>query len=430
MVLDNMLVKIADFGIAKVPDSGVKTRINKIMGSPSFMSPEQIQFQPTDGRSDIFSFGVVMYQMLTGKLPFMGDNIMALMRQIVDATPPLPSSVNPKVSDMLDAIISKCMAKNPSARYQTAYELEDALRSCKEMVRGISESHKMFESNREFRLLKKLTTPGGIPQKIAFLSSVIAMLAIFIVDYVTDTTVQLHLLYIYPLIVACIHCQNLRYVRSAVALAIVLQALTVLSYGNAIPLQSKIILACIVLASNIGISMVAVMARINFMEVDQLATFDWRTGLYNRKGFEPLVEMEIRRQRRYGGDFSFTFVDLDDFKKLYDTQGHQAGDAALKLFAKIMREQVRETDTIGSLDGDEFAVMMPNTSANESEEVCKNLCAAISQQMNKAGLPVSAITGYVTFTKAPDSVSEVFEMANKALIAAKSAGKRTVDQSS
>jgi diguanylate cyclase (GGDEF)-like protein len=426
MVLDNMLVKIADFGIAQIPNSMVKTRANKIMGSPAYMSPEQIQFQPTDARTDIFSFGVVMYQMLTGKLPFMGENIMALMRQIVDSTPPLPSSLNPKVPDMLDDIVSKCMAKNPSARYQTAYELEDALRACKEMVSGISESRMMFHRNSQFKFIKMLATPGGIPPHKAMLASVIAMLTIFVVDFATDATVQLHLLYIYPLILVCIHCSNLRYVKSVVALAIMLQAMTLLSYGNEIPLHSKITLACIVLASNIGISMVAVMARITFSEVEQLASFDWLTGLYNRKGFEPLVEMEIRRQRRYGSDFSFAYVDIDDFKKLNDTQGHQAGDTVLKLLAKIMREQVRETDTIGRLDGDEFAVMMPKTSESESEKVCNNLCVAITDQMNKAGFSVSASIGYVTFLKAPDSVSDVFDKASKVMYAAQASGKGSV----
>lgn len=179
MVLENMLVKIADFGIAHVPNSKVKTQANKIMGSPSYMSPEQIQFQPTDFRSDIFSYGVVMYQMLTGKLPFAGDNIMALMRQIVDSTPPPPGSLNSKVPDTLDAIVSKCIAKNPSARYQSAYELEDALRACMEMVQGVGESHKMFYGNRKLKLLKLLVTPGGVSQKIAMLSSLIGILAIF-----------------------------------------------------------------------------------------------------------------------------------------------------------------------------------------------------------------------------------------------------------
>ena len=99
---------------------------------------------------------------------------------------------------------------------------------------------------------------------------------------------------------------------------------------------------------------------------------------------------------------------------------------ALKLLAKIMREQVRETDTIGRLGGDKFALLMPKTPEIDSEEVCKNLSAAIVEQMNKAGFPISASIGYVTFMKAPDSVSDVFEKANKAMNAAKTSGKGAV----
>ena len=130
VVLRDNHVKIADFGIAQVPNSLVKTRVNKILGSPSYMSPEQIQFQPTDARSDIFSFGVVIYQMLTGKLPFKGDNIMALMYQIVGSTPQNPSSLNPENPTVLDAIVLKCLAKKPEDRYQNANDLVTDLNSC------------------------------------------------------------------------------------------------------------------------------------------------------------------------------------------------------------------------------------------------------------------------------------------------------------
>ncbi len=426
MVLDNKLAKLADFGIAQIPNSKVKAQSNKIMGSPSYMSPEQIQFKPTDSRSDIFSFGVVMYQMLTGKLPFMGDNIMALMRQISDITPPSPSSLNHKVSDLLDAIVSKCMAKNPSARYQTAYELEDALRACMEMVRGLSESHKVIHSNSKFRLLKLIATPGGLPHQIVFLPSVIAMLAIFALDITTSVIAQMYLLYIVPLIVVGLHSKKLSYVRFSVVLAIMLQAITLVFYDNEITFQSKIILVCMILPLNILISIVAVLARINFEEVEHLATFDWLTGFYNRKGFEPLVEMEIRRQRRFGGDFSFAYLGLDDFAKLNETKGREAGDSAIKLLARILREQIRQTDSIGRLGGDEFAVMMPNTSENDCKEVCNKICAAITSQLKKTEFAVSANIGFITFTNAPDSVTEVFESSNNAMFAAKSADNGTV----
>jgi serine/threonine protein kinase len=95
------------------------------------MSPEQIQFQPTDARSDIFSLGVLIYQMFTGQLPFKGENIMGLMYQIVGSVPQKPSALNPEVSHLLESVILKCLEKKPEDRYQNAHDLANDLNSCR-----------------------------------------------------------------------------------------------------------------------------------------------------------------------------------------------------------------------------------------------------------------------------------------------------------
>jgi len=252
------------------------------------------------------------------------------------------------------------------------------------------------------------------------------MLAIFVLDIMTSAVAQMYLLYIVPLIVVGLHSKKLGYVKFSAVLATMLQAITLIFFDSEITFHSKIILACMILLLNILIPIVAVLARINFEEVEHLATFDWLTGFYNRKDFEPLVEMEIRRQKRYGGDFSFAYLDLDDFEKLNATQGRKAGDTAIKLLARVLREHIRLTDTTGRLGGDEFAVMMPNTSENDCEVVCSKLCAAITSQMKKAGFAISASIGFITFTNAPASVTDVFELTNHAMLAAKAAGKGTI----
>jgi serine/threonine-protein kinase len=131
MVLRGMHVKIADFGIARLESSLWRTQVDKIIGSPLYMSPEQIQSQPIDPRSDIFSFGVVLYQMLTGKLPFNSDNVNSLWFKIINEEPPKPSSLNPEITDMLDHIVAKCLAKKPEDRYLNAHELASDLHSCR-----------------------------------------------------------------------------------------------------------------------------------------------------------------------------------------------------------------------------------------------------------------------------------------------------------
>ncbi len=134
MVLRDKHVKIADFGIARMNSSSWRTQTGKIMGSPLYMSPEQVQSHPVDSRTDIFSLGVVLYKMLTGRLPFNGDNVNSVWYQIVNKNPQKPSSLNPEIPDKLDRIIFKCLAKKPEDRYLNANELADELNSCRLML--------------------------------------------------------------------------------------------------------------------------------------------------------------------------------------------------------------------------------------------------------------------------------------------------------
>lgn len=132
MVLADGRVKIVDFGIARMDAALAITSDGKgAAGSPLYMSPEQVLNHPVDSRSDIFSLGVVLHQMLTGRLPFYGDNVNSVMYQIVNEDPPLPSSLRTSVPDILDPIVSRCLAKDLGARYQSADELADDLRDCR-----------------------------------------------------------------------------------------------------------------------------------------------------------------------------------------------------------------------------------------------------------------------------------------------------------
>jgi len=134
MVLNGNQVKIADFGIASMTASLLNTQIGKVLGSPLYMSPEQVLDRPIDNRLDIFSVGAMLFRMLTGLPPFWGDNTHAVMYKIVHENPPKPSFSNPDVPKQLDAIVAKCMAKNPDDRYPSAYELTDDLRACREIL--------------------------------------------------------------------------------------------------------------------------------------------------------------------------------------------------------------------------------------------------------------------------------------------------------
>ena len=134
MVVANGPVKITDFGIARMRGTGDLTQTGMLLGSPKYMSPEQVIGKRADHRSDIFSLGVILYEMLCGAAPFNGENVTALMYQIVNFVPPPPSSVNSSVSEMLDLIIAKMIAKPLEERYQDAGEVARDLRECERQI--------------------------------------------------------------------------------------------------------------------------------------------------------------------------------------------------------------------------------------------------------------------------------------------------------
>jgi serine/threonine-protein kinase len=127
MILSDYRAKVMDYGIARV-DSSSMTKTGIAMGTPNYISPEQLKGLPTDRRADLFSLGVVVYEMLLGRRPFKGENITSLIYSIMNNEPQKPSEVNPQVPLLFDHIIVKALKKDPAARYQRASELAGDLK--------------------------------------------------------------------------------------------------------------------------------------------------------------------------------------------------------------------------------------------------------------------------------------------------------------
>src|SRR5258708_14398301 len=121
MITANGTVKIMDFGIAK--SGGQVTNTGQVLGTPNYMSPEQVKGRLLDGRSDLFSLGVILYEMLTGEKPFVGQNVTTIIYKIVNENPITPRDLDVTVHPGLSAIVTTALAKAPDDRYQTGADL-------------------------------------------------------------------------------------------------------------------------------------------------------------------------------------------------------------------------------------------------------------------------------------------------------------------
>jgi serine/threonine protein kinase/Tol biopolymer transport system component len=135
MIRKDGIVQVMDFGLARLRETS--SRINRLtmagstVGTAGYMSPEQVQGQDADHRSDIFSLGVVLYELFTGQLPFKGVHQTALAYEIVNVDPPPMSALKPEIDPTLDAVVFECLAKEPAERFQSAAELAKELRRFK-----------------------------------------------------------------------------------------------------------------------------------------------------------------------------------------------------------------------------------------------------------------------------------------------------------
>ncbi len=120
MVTREGKVKVMDFGIARMQTLETAPQTSSVLGTPTYLSPEQAQGQAVDARSDIYSLGVVLYELLAGRPPFTGDSPVAIAYKQVNETPPPPGTLNPDVPPRLNAVVMKALAKNPANRYQDA----------------------------------------------------------------------------------------------------------------------------------------------------------------------------------------------------------------------------------------------------------------------------------------------------------------------
>jgi len=140
---------ILDFGIAKSLLTDESSSLDgKIIGTPEYMSPEQTQGKPADQCSDIYSLGIIMYELMTGKVPFAGDSTASLLLQHISVAPRNPSELNPDIPQSMEKVILKCLEKDPADRYQSIDEICDALFQMTAPVKAVQSIQERLKINK------------------------------------------------------------------------------------------------------------------------------------------------------------------------------------------------------------------------------------------------------------------------------------------
>jgi len=174
---------------------------------------------------------------------------------------------------------------------------------------------------------------------------------------------------------------------------------------------------------------------LQFRAADALATIDEGTQLYNRRHFNRVLPQEVMRAKRYKHDLTLAMIDIDHFKKYNDSMGHQAGDRALAIVAKILRESFRQADIVVRYGGEEFAVIMPETSRKEGNGVefvdrarrsVEEARLLFDDPTNGTRRPLTISGGVATFPLQADSWEEVLKKADQALYKAKARGRNCI----
>lgn len=169
-----------------------------------------------------------------------------------------------------------------------------------------------------------------------------------------------------------------------------------------------------------------------YMKIKELSVTDELTGIFNRRYFQQMLRMEWKRAERFSRSLSLLMIDVDHFKKYNDTHGHVKGDLGLKNLARILSENVREVDTVARFGGEEFVILLADTSLADAVKVAekiRNLVSTLTQRALQAGgadFPLTVSIGVSSFPQLVSTEEELLNTADIALYQAKTAGRNRV----
>ncbi|MFN2572750.1 MAG: GGDEF domain-containing protein [Gemmatimonadales bacterium] len=272
-----------------------------------------------------------------------------------------------------------------------------------------------------------MTASPAVRQGVRLAGYVALTLLVYLANVTTPPTARLGILYVVPVLLVTWTDGLLWGIVFGLASIAMREAIALHQMPTDTPLSWRI---------GNGAAYVAVVAiamaglqrlRRSQAELARLVIQDQLTNVLNARAFADRLSQELDRNRRYPRPLTLMYMDLDNFKVINDTHGHQTGDAVLRLVADAMRTSVRQADVVGRLGGDEFAVLMPETDAQLADAAAKRLVAGLRNVFQ--GTPnVTASIGVVSCNATDASTDDLLRRADQAMYDAKKQGKDRVVQ--
>jgi diguanylate cyclase (GGDEF)-like protein len=269
--------------------------------------------------------------------------------------------------------------------------------------------------------------PGWIRTALLLLFSVLLTCLWGWIDYHTESQVVLSVFYLIPIVIAA------WYIHEAAGVAISLLCGAFTAYDSEI--QTGLLfrspwIGAWAIASRLAFFLFAVWLlgrqRRTMDFIRRMAVTDGLTGAYNARAFFDLLRREMERNRRFQHPLSLIYLDVDDFKKINDTLGHQTGDAVLEAVAKALSESVRRVDVVARLGGDEFSVLLPETDAAAARTTVERLLDNLCKGVEKAGWKVTVSIGAVTYRRTDCTADDIVGKADSLMYQVKRGGKNGV----
>jgi diguanylate cyclase (GGDEF)-like protein len=268
---------------------------------------------------------------------------------------------------------------------------------------------------------KSYLAPGSFSNAAVLGICLPAILLIGLLDVGTGANIQMHTLYSFPIAFCFFHCSYRPLMAALFVLSAICQGVTLVADQlNTLEFTSNILIG---IGTSSLTAALANTAKTYVRALESSARTDSLTKIANRRAFDDILNREIMERQRLGGVFTLSSIDLDGFKELNDSQGHDAGDLALQLIAEVLKSHLRKTDSLARVGGDEFVILMPNAPYEDSDAVNDTLSRMIVEKMRERGFAVTASIGCKTFTQAPATASAALKEVDGLLYQAKKNGK-------